>query len=440
MKRRKTTLWQRIRPKGVRFSMAGSVMLLFTGTSAYLMVRFPHFHSLKVAFLLFLLLNSALFIRWRERGQGFWERVMQSRFFPRKLSLTLVGKFLVLISIGIGFAAVNTGSNLLYLLMSMLLSIIMASGILSELSIRSVDMELELPTSAVAETETLFPIRVRNDKRRTNSFSLEGAVIFERFDADIVQAPGLSLKLEPGTSETVFPRVRFPRRGLYRLKGVTLSTSYPFSFFTKSRNVELPREVLVLPLGNRPMAPLIARLGRGYEEHANRSGRGTEFFSVRPMFPGDEWRDVHWKQTARSGHFSVKEYEALTSRRIHVALFREPGDVTGGPLDFEAEEEGIELAASGIRVLVQAGFEVGLHAPGALEVVPQVGEIALRGLFRGLAILPLESLATRYVPPLNAAHRDLVLAMNLTTGRMTLEGNEGPPVEVSAAVSIGGES
>ena len=39
--------------------------------------------------------------------------------------------------VGVGFAAINTGNNLLYLLLGWLLSFIIASGILSEMTLRS---------------------------------------------------------------------------------------------------------------------------------------------------------------------------------------------------------------------------------------------------------------------------------------------------------------
>ena len=35
------SLWQRIRPKGVHFSLTGCVLALFTGSSGYLMLKFP---------------------------------------------------------------------------------------------------------------------------------------------------------------------------------------------------------------------------------------------------------------------------------------------------------------------------------------------------------------------------------------------------------------
>lgn len=367
--------------------MTGSMMLLFTGTLGYLMVRFHRFHSIKIAFAFFLLVNLLFFVRFRDKGQGFVERFMRSDFFPRKLAITKVGRFLVLISIGIGFAAVNTGSNLLYLLMSMLLSIIMASGILSELSIRNIAMTPRFPPVAVAGQETLFPLDLTSLKRRFSSFTLEGRVLFRQEEPAPSQVPGVLLKLPPLGSGHLFPRVTFPRRGIYPVSGFALATSYPFSFFQKSRHEKRREDIVVLPRGDRDITGLLAGMGHGQEELAGRSGRGAEFFSARPMFAGDEWRDVHWKLSARSQHFAVKEYEALATRRVHLVLCGGSGETKDA---VDAGEAGVELAAAVIRQLLTQSFEVGVRAGTKFRQEPAGGERGLQTLYRQLAWLSLD--------------------------------------------------
>src|SRR5262245_33888588 len=64
---------------------------------------------------------------------------------PRKLQFTREGKYFVGITIGVGFAAINTGNNLLYLLLGMMLSLIIASGIMSELSLRALTVTRQPP-------------------------------------------------------------------------------------------------------------------------------------------------------------------------------------------------------------------------------------------------------------------------------------------------------
>ena len=50
---------------------------------------------------------------------------------PRRLKLTREGKYYLGITLGVGFAAINTGNNLLYLMLGMLLALIVISGVMS---------------------------------------------------------------------------------------------------------------------------------------------------------------------------------------------------------------------------------------------------------------------------------------------------------------------
>ena len=56
-----------------------------------------------------------------------WARLRRRLRPPRRLSFTREGKIIVILSVGVGFAAINTGNNLLYLLLGWLLSFIVAS-------------------------------------------------------------------------------------------------------------------------------------------------------------------------------------------------------------------------------------------------------------------------------------------------------------------------
>src|SRR3954453_11132750 len=66
-----------------------------------------------------------------------WARLRRRFRPPRRLGFTREGRIIVVLSVGVGFAAINTGNNLLYLLLGWLLSFIIASGILSETTLKS---------------------------------------------------------------------------------------------------------------------------------------------------------------------------------------------------------------------------------------------------------------------------------------------------------------
>ena len=62
-------------------------------------------------------------------------------FHPRRtIKPTRDGWWCLLVAVALGVAAINTGNNMLYLLVSALLALIVVSGILSEQSMRGLDL------------------------------------------------------------------------------------------------------------------------------------------------------------------------------------------------------------------------------------------------------------------------------------------------------------
>src|SRR5256885_14140490 len=105
-------------------------------------------------------------------------RIEQLREFVRRLyhyrsiSLTSEGTRFVLLSFAVGIAAINTGNNLLYLLLAMLLSLIVISGLLSEQCLKRLDVRRHLPDYLFANQPTTVSLSITNRKLRIPSFSL----------------------------------------------------------------------------------------------------------------------------------------------------------------------------------------------------------------------------------------------------------------------------
>ena len=60
----------------------------------------------------------------------------KDRRYRRRLRLTREGKLFVFVTFGLGFAAVNTGTNLMYPTFGFMLSLIILSGVLSAYVLR----------------------------------------------------------------------------------------------------------------------------------------------------------------------------------------------------------------------------------------------------------------------------------------------------------------
>src|SRR3954471_2849092 len=104
-----------------------------------------------------------------DRARSWWRRLRP----PRRLGFTREGKIVIVLSVGVGFAAINTGNNLLYLLLGWLLSFIIASGILSEQTLKLLVVERRPPPRVFAGEPFLMEVVIKNEKLRRASFSIE---------------------------------------------------------------------------------------------------------------------------------------------------------------------------------------------------------------------------------------------------------------------------
>ena len=323
-----------------------------------------------------------------------WARIRRRLRPPRKLAFTRDGRMFVLVAVGVGFGAINTGNNLLYLLLGWALSFIIASGILSERNLRGLVVRRRPPARVHAGEPFLMEIAVENTKPRAASFSIE---IEDLLAGRPLDKKCYFLKVPAGKTQRTSYRHTFARRGVYRLDGVRIATKFPFALFRKSRDVAEACEVLVYPAVVPVPRPTPQARQQG-DALTERLGRRGEFFGLREWREGDDRRDVHWRSSARTGRTMVREYEDELSRRAVILVDNAlPAEtlraLAADALDGAAEahvdalERAISRAASLAAAYLEAGWTVQVVARGE-EVPAAAGRAQLARVLRMLALLP----------------------------------------------------
>ncbi|MGH7270792.1 MAG: DUF58 domain-containing protein [Polyangiaceae bacterium] len=223
---------------------------------------------------------------------------------PRRLKFTREGKFFVGITLGVGFAAINTANNLLYLLLGMLLALIVVSGIMSELSLRDLTVLRRLPLRAQVGRAHLVEIEVYNHKRRVPSYAIEVEDLRASQPAD---KRCFFLKISPQSAQIAAYRRTPTRRGRDVHVGFRIATRFPFGLFEKSREVEAGGELIIYPAVD-PVRLAVVGGGRSAgSDVALAPGRGEEFVGVKLMRHGEDPRDVHWRKSAAVGQMVMRE-------------------------------------------------------------------------------------------------------------------------------------
>ncbi|HTE55528.1 MAG TPA: DUF58 domain-containing protein [Kofleriaceae bacterium] len=310
--------------------------------------------------------------------RGLWRRLVGPR---RRLRLTREGQVFLAMTVGIGLAAINTGNNLLYLVLGWLLSLIVASGALSNATLRGVSVRRRVPTRIFAGRPFAMEIALENRKTRLASYSIE---VEDLLDGRPLDKRCYFLKLPPGRTQSASYRHTFPRRGVYRLDGVRLITRFPFGLFSKSREVPGADEVLVYP-AVRPVALPAPRSPRHGDASQTRLGRRGEFFGLREYRDGDDSRAIHWHSSARAGRLLLREMEEEAQRRVVIEIDNGVADLEDEAA-LEALEDAVASAASLVIAYLRRGYAVRVVARG-LEVPWSAGPSHEHRLLRALALL-----------------------------------------------------
>lgn len=246
----------------------------------------------------------------------------------------------------VALAAINTGNNLLFLILACLIASILMSGILSSITLAGVDIRLDLPEHIFAGQSVRGSVELKNEKLTLPSFSLrvEAASKKGSLGAPVLETP-VYFPYIP-RKETVKQSVPlfFPKRGVYRQEAFRIVTRFPFGFLQKARRLDLVAEALVYP-SVEPTAEFLEVFPgiQGAVESLSK-GRGQDLYALRDYLPNDSARHVHWKASARLGSLMVREFAREEDARV--LLVFDPHSSAGQVNATAAEMERFELAVS----------------------------------------------------------------------------------------------
>jgi uncharacterized protein (DUF58 family) len=235
----------------------------------------------------------------------------------QRFRTTREGKAFIFVTAGVGLAAINTGNNLLFLIFGFMLSLIVMSGILSEIVLRKVRVARRLPERAFAGSTTLIEISLKNGKGWAPSYSLE---VEDLAEGMTTERRCYFLKVAPQAEQIASYRRTFKRRGHVSLTGFRIATRYPFGMIEKWRMLPAPEQVLVYPELVRDQTLDHGASLAGADAPTSRPGSGSDVAGLRHYQPGDAARSIHWRRTAALGRVVVFEMHSDSSARVTIVL------------------------------------------------------------------------------------------------------------------------
>lgn len=335
------------------------------------------------------------------------------------IRVTKVGFGFMLFGLVLLVAASNTGNNGLYLVLAVMAGMVVSAQVIGAVNVRGLAIGIEPPAELFANRPSRFGVEVENRSfgfgRRLLLVSLRRDDGGDREKKPRQTAPLLVGWLGSGDRIRGDIEVILHRRGRFRAATVEVSSLFPIGFFHKIMRRQVSFDLLVYPEIFPPTSLLPRRRGGLGEESSPRRGWGHELAGLRRFRSGDDPRKIHWKQTARTGRFVVKESAAEEARRLSVIF-----DNAAGTLDAKSRprfERLVSEAATAAVHAIDRGWEVELVTRD--EMLTFAG--GRRQRHRILEVLALvEPVAAHASPlmPTSIGVRQLRLAMDPPSGEM----------------------
>lgn len=240
----------------------------------------------------------------------------------RRIRPTREGWIFAATGLAVAVAALNTGNNLLYLLLALLLGVLTLSGVLSEMAIRALVVERELPPRIVEGAPAAGQLVVRNPRRWVPHLALHLQESRSPW-AECSSGPQVYLPVVlPNQAVRVAASWTFGRRGTHRLRAIRIATRWPFGLLEKWYECPAEIDVLVLPaalpgrstsLDGRDRAGGVATAARG----------DGDLRDLRDLGLGEDPRHAHPRISARRGRPTAVERDDDRAGAVEV-LVAEP--------------------------------------------------------------------------------------------------------------------
>jgi uncharacterized protein (DUF58 family) len=272
------------------------------------------------------------------------------------MNVSREGKRFILATLLIALAAFNTGNNLIYLISSMMFSILVISVSVLKMNLKGLTLRVSPEYPVFAKVPAVLEVAVTNKKRNLPSYSVK--VSLPEALAGESYFPGIPAQSE--LSQTV--RVVYKKRGVYGFGDFYLSSSFPFIFLTQKISSTIREKVIVYPEITEVDASITDLTKEGDALSYSGMRRGEEFSSIREFRYGDDRRNIHWKSSAKTTRLMVREYAAEEPKKLTVILDNLM------PPDSRVFENAVSLAASLADRFLREGFYVRLFT--CRKVVP----------------------------------------------------------------------
>jgi uncharacterized protein (DUF58 family) len=280
------------------------------------------------------------------------------------------GWICVFLLVWLPLAGTVTGNNFLFLTLSLLIGFVALSRRLGKKNLDSISVARVFPEDVFARTpfEVKYLVKSSNARSGATNFSIS-----EEKPVTLLSGPLYASQTPPGASLALNAGAELPRRGEYSIGPTIVSSNFPFGLANRWQASGESIKILVYP----ELTPLDDFILHQAQTHGAKLERRDIFGSIPYVFreyvPGDPYKRIQWKISARLGKLHVQEYSEESAGRFTIRLPGNPSELA------------ISRAASLIWALCPKGIGITLQGPDFV-MGPDHGPVYAKKLLKTLTL------------------------------------------------------
>jgi uncharacterized protein (DUF58 family) len=275
------------------------------------------------------------------------------------MKITREGKRFIVATFLIAFAALNTGNNLIYLILSLMLAIILLSAVLLRSNLSGLSLNVAVTAPLFAGEKVSSRIEIRNSKHLFPTYSVS-------VRSPVMTGPLYFPFVPRGSGAATEPELLFLNRGIYRFEDFSVASGFPFILFGRSKPIDASGEVIVYPALRNIDNMMEESAGDEGGETTKPAWEGDDIYSLREYRFGDDWRRIHWKASAKASGLLVREYAKHTLKKATILLDNlsasggglDRREKVAGPYADEQFEKMVSLTGSLAQYFLERGYFV----------------------------------------------------------------------------------
>jgi len=209
-----------------------------------------------------------------------------------------------------------------------------------------------------------FSVRCYIRNRSDNAFELDALYPSVPAGTQCVEGEGSRVHIPPRSRVDFELTLTSVAAGRTVLQGLSVAVPGVMGLFESPLYFPNPLTVKVLPRASaRPRAPGFITTGlpveRAGQTLLRQRGGGTELRELRELQPGDPFKAIAWKPSARRGKLLVREVEREVQETLYIVVDIS-GSMRGGQPGRRKLDQAIEIATMKARDALDRGDRVGI--------------------------------------------------------------------------------